>query len=190
MSGVLKVLAVGCLCLSLTGVSGCVQDPSVEDDVPARPGAQQPEGEGEATLTAQAACDKLGEAESSARARLKCRAAAERPCEATLAIAGSLPCDAYSESTVTACVATMAHYSACSDFDLAPCVVTAVETSCHPPVPPDAGIDASRAPDAALPGEGGAPDAETDPDPVVDAGVPSVPDAAPPDAAPPDASPI
>jgi hypothetical protein len=151
MPGLPKLLAVG---LSCAGISACVTDPSVENDVPARRGAYQPGATGGSSLAAKDACDQVVSAEKSARDKLSCAAKTPAPaCPSYLSVAGAMPCDSYEESTVTACVAAIGAYTSCDDFDTKPCIVTAV--TCHPPAGvPEAGTgnDAGRA-------DSGSPDA-------------------------------
>lgn len=182
MPGLPKLMVVG---LSCGVLSACVSDPTVENDVPARSGAHQPGVTGESAISAKDACDQVLSAEQSARDKLSC--AARTPasvCPSYLAVAGSMPCDSYEESTVTACVTAIGEYTSCDDFDTKPCIVTAI--TCHPPagVPeagtrkPDAGHTDAGTPDATPPTpdssvvvDGGSPPAATPDATVADSGL-------------------
>lgn len=120
--------------------AGCVSDPVVEDDVPAPEGAVQPESTSSRVVSAIEACDTLMAAEDETRQRLACALPDARPdCPAYLRVAGALPCDDVREDTVEACVAIVGGYTACSDFDTRPCIVTVEEASCREPAPPATG---------------------------------------------------
>jgi hypothetical protein len=154
-----RIIVSGVLVAAL-GVAGCVTDPEVEDDVIPPTGATQPAGGG-VTVTAEAACQALAEAETTARDRLGCE---ERTisCPGHVYLAGATPCAEYDEASVEACTDAMAGYRACSDFGTRPCIVTLVADSCTPPALPDAGPGDAEAgaPDAGPEGGdgGGGPD--------------------------------
>ena len=147
--------ATGLSCLPWVLLTACVEDPKVENDAPAQPGALEPKGGGN-TVALAGACSRLTDAKEAARAKLECDAPGTEPsCSGALAVAGALPCDEYDEESVAACVTEIGQYAACSDFDTKPCVVAAIVTSCHPPQHEEAGthapstLDGSSGADAA-----------------------------------------
>ncbi len=119
---------------------GCVQDPSVENEVPPAVGIQQPRSSGRATIGAQEACDRLTAAARTAQGDLHCAAPdGGLSCPRLLWLAGATACDAVDESTVSACVDAIQGYTACADFDTHPCVVTLEQRACGVPALFDAG---------------------------------------------------
>lgn len=150
-----RLVVLGTTTASLLGLSSCVSDPAVEDTVASKPGLIQPDGSSGSPLSAAAACEKLKVARSQAADKLGCDAPADE-CPRYLYLAGSIPCDEYTEGSVNACVAAIGTYETCSDFSAKPCAVTAIGSSCKNPVPPDAG--ASKRDGATVkPKDGGIP---------------------------------
>ena len=173
-------------------VVACVSSPTEGATVPAGRGIGQPDAGDGGTLSAGAACSALVAARAAARARLSCPSEPEADCSGSAAyvsIAGARPCDAYDAHSVDACVAAYGAYRTCTDFDVHPCVVTAVASSCHAPRdggPVASGLDAS---DARASVFDAAAEAESGTRAVVDASAPdagrasSADDAGPRDAA-------
>jgi hypothetical protein len=145
--------------------SGCVSDPTVEDEVPPTVGALETDAGTGGHVGAADACQKLVEALTASRTRLGCSAAKPEPvCPSYVAVGGALPCDELYESSLDACVSKIGKYASCDDFDRTPCVVAVVTASCHAALPAsDAGRDAT-APDGALDAGDAAPGAEAGPD--------------------------
>jgi D-serine deaminase-like pyridoxal phosphate-dependent protein len=164
-------LAVG---VALAFGVGCVSDPKVEINVQPARGITEPASDAGASLIgAAAACDALVTAAGDANRRLGCStSSAPFTCPQYTYLAGAQACTEYRAGTVAACVAAMAKYKACSDFDTKPCVSTVVATSCAVPakVSADAGKDSTVSGpllDAGAHGEAGQ---GTDPGPGADAG--------------------
>jgi hypothetical protein len=133
---------------ALALATSCVDDVKTEADVPAEPGAIQPEGSGR-SVSAVEACDQLEAAEKKVRSELDCDPSPSPDCPGRLRLAGSFVCAEVDEGSVEACVSAMNDYRACGEFDSRPCIVTVVSNTCRnpteagpPPVPPtEAGLE-------------------------------------------------
>ncbi len=123
-----RVVAWVCLCcVSLLMAASCTSDTETEPYVPSEPGAVQPSSGG--PLLAEAdACTQLQSAESSARSALGCAAVA-RECPNYIRPAGGSGCFRYSKASLTGCAALYGTFTACTDFDAHPCLVSA--TACE-----------------------------------------------------------
>jgi hypothetical protein len=140
--------------LSLSGLAlglalSCSKANDTQDYVPSQRGAVQPDAGG-AQISEDAACAELEQAEADARADLGC-AALEAVCPSYIRPAGSTGCFAYSQTSVDGCKALYQSFTGCEEFDLHPCLITAIpDSGCGTPVPGEGGA-------------GGAPGVPVDP---------------------------
>jgi hypothetical protein len=146
-----RALALG-MCV-LGAVESCTSVKDDEPSVPSQPGAVQPDTTG-VLLDEASACSQLDNAEKSARSDLGCSAATHtypdyiRP-------AGGAACFAYDKGSVAACVKLYQGFTACTDFDVHPCLITAV-SQCDVGAGGEGGMGGA-APVEAAAGAGGAP---------------------------------
>jgi hypothetical protein len=117
-----RVLALGA-CL-LGAAESCTSIKDDEPAVPSQPGAVQPDTTGK-SLTEASACSELDTAESKARSDLGC-ASAKHLCPDYIRPAGGAGCFSYDQGSVTACVKLYGTFESCDDFDVHPCLITAV----------------------------------------------------------------
>jgi hypothetical protein len=110
--------------LALAAASSCTSAEDTESYVPSQPGAVQPDSNGKPIDEAMA-CSDLTQAESSARSMLGCDAA-KHTCPDYIRPVGGADCFKYDEGSVTACAKTFGTFTDCADFDLHPCIVTAI----------------------------------------------------------------
>jgi hypothetical protein len=138
--------------------TSCVDEVKTEPDVPAAPGATQPEGNGK-SVSASEACDQLEAAESKARSDLDCDPSPSPACPGRLRLAGSFVCAEVDQGSVEACVSAIADYSTCGEFDSRPCVVTVLSSTCKNPTeagpPPEPPNDGGMVSEGGGEGEGG-----------------------------------
>jgi len=119
----LRVARAVCLALLATvAAASCTSAKDTEDYVPSQPGAVQPKTNGQ-PIDEATACADLSKAEASARSMLGCNAA-KHTCPDYIRPAGGA-CFVYDQGSVTECAKTFGTFTACSDFDLHPCIVTA-----------------------------------------------------------------
>lgn len=146
--------------LALLVVLSCSKANDTQDYVPSQRGAVQPDAGG-AAITEDAACAQLKKAEADARAELGCDAL-KAVCPSYIRPAGSTGCFAYSQASVNGCKALYQSFNGCEDFELHPCLITAIpDAECGAPAPGEggaggaSGVPAGAAGDTAA-GAGGA----------------------------------
>jgi hypothetical protein len=148
-------------CSLLIGLGGsCSESDETEPFIPPRVGAEQPSSGGDPVSEGET-CERLREAEEAARVDLQCDDLERPECPAYVRPAGT-GCWEYSEDTVAACVEKIAAYDDCSDFELSPCILTAVASDAECPMPGGGGAggsdSAGEGGSGATPGAGGAPE--------------------------------
>jgi hypothetical protein len=149
--------AVRALALGVCVLAAAESCTSVKDDepaVPSQPGAVQPDTSG-TLLTEASACSQLDSGESKARSDLGC-ASAKHVCPDYIRPAGGADCFAYDKGSVTACVKLYGTFTSCEDFDVHPCLITAV-SQCDVGAGGEGGMGAAGAAAFEAAGSGGAP---------------------------------
>lgn len=115
-------------CLHVFSLIACTEPPPSHQMSDPAEGARQPAAGGfSEVLNEDEACLVLSQAETEARERLGC-AEMQRDCPASIRPGGACDGFAYDASSVAACVEVIADYTSCDDFDVRPCIVTAVPT--------------------------------------------------------------
>jgi hypothetical protein len=122
---VLRALWLGAF--AIIAVAGCTSANDSESEVPAQPGAVQPETSGK-PVAEDAACSQLTEAEAKARSGLKCDSV-KRSCPDYIRPAAGEGCFDYDQGSISACIKLFDSFGSCDDFDAHPCLVTAVPAS-------------------------------------------------------------
>ena len=117
--------------LVLAAFASCSKVKDTQDYVPSQRGAVQPDAGGK-NLTEADACEQLVAAESAARKDLGC-SAVTRTCPGWIRPAGG-GCFEYSQASVEGCTDLYASFNGCEEFDLHPCLVSAV-SQCEVEVP-------------------------------------------------------
>ncbi len=115
---------------SLLVAGGCTVDEDTGDTIPATEGAIQPEGDG-VSMSAEDGCRWLLGAVDRVRARRGGCSEIELACPEFILPAGTdVGCVTFDAGSVKACVAVLDDYATCADFQLKPCIVTALDLTC------------------------------------------------------------
>lgn len=136
--------------ISLGTLTGCAEEHQLEDTVDSRPGVSQPSELGGALFDEGDACQRMETALQAKKSSLNCESVAVSACPGLIRPAGSLACVRYTQASVNACVERIGGYSACGDFRLKACLVSAVADQTSPGCVPPSGVGGADA---------GAPDA-------------------------------
>lgn len=111
---------------ALVAAVSCTSVNDSEADVPAQPGAVQPETNGK-LVTEASACSQLTAAEAKARSALKCDSV-KRSCPDYIRPAAG-GCFEYDQGSINACSKLFDGFASCDDFDAHPCLVSAAPAS-------------------------------------------------------------
>jgi hypothetical protein len=110
--------------LALVVAVSCSNPKDTEPFEPSQRGAVAPDGGGP-LLGEAAACQRLKDAESSARQALGCDALA-RTCPESIRPAGGEACFEYDQASIEGCATLFASFTSCQEFSQHPCVIRAV----------------------------------------------------------------